>query len=79
MFSPEYACQLVLVMKLIAVFSASAHGTLGNFCGFKIKGCHACVISSAISVMIPTTLKISTAPKYRFQDISSSAFTPLSR
>ena len=75
--SPMYACQFVFVMKLMAVLSASAQGTLGNFCGFS--GNHACVISMAVTERIPTTLKTSTAQKYRGHDISSRASTPPNR
>ena len=33
--SPEYACQLVFVMKLAAVLNARPGGTLGNPCGLS--------------------------------------------
>ena len=61
MDSPEYACQLVLVIKLTAVFSASAQLTLANFCVFS--GSDACAICKPHNDSKPMTLNINTAQK----------------
>ena len=43
--SPEYPCQLVLVMKLTAVLKAESGETLAKCCGFN--GSHSCRRCSA--------------------------------
>ena len=74
-FSPEYACQLVLVTKEMAVLNA----TPGSGLSAPVEnGSHFWVRCSRYSSSTPAREKYSTARRYACQDCSWSAATPVS-
>ncbi len=55
--SPEYPCQLVLVMKLSAVLKEESGETLAKPCGFS--GSHSCSRCRAYTINAPKVLNSS--------------------
>src|SRR5690606_4683627 len=75
--SPEYACQLVLVVKDTAVLKARS-----GVCAARCKlspGIQACTRKRTYPRSNMAALLNKSARPYRFQDIFSSGFTPSSR
>ena len=68
--SPAYDCQLVLVMKLAAVFQAMLAGTAGMWVGLRPST--PCRRSKAYSTTSDAALKATTEIAYTFQRCSLS-------
>jgi len=77
--SPPYACQVVVVAKLIAVFIArSGERGPGRYAGSNVWS-SGCTRSTAYSSSVAPSPKTRKHPAYRFQSISAVWSTPASR
>src|SRR4029079_19821766 len=75
--SPEYPCQLVLVVKLAAVLKADVGSTAPKCCGLNGSTC--CSRCMRYVTTRPTALKTSNANAYCFHVCSFPGSTPASR
>src|SRR5665213_1655992 len=75
--SPEYACQLVLVTKLVAVLNARSGETFPALKCWGLNGRKPCARCNREVSRKPKMLKLSSAAVYVVQRCSASSFTPI--